>query len=231
MNRLMSTLVLCLDTVKVYFFSCIFIPFLNNICSSRVVVPHRIPLYVCPRNHLYRSLANSNASLVFRYSLNHRFVFNQTPVAEISQSFCSLRVYYSHRNDSGHHESASRVKVRLFFLFFYNKKLIVLLSVITELIIGYMLPGKPIAMMMFKTWGYIVRLYLLAYYEEILTMLLDHGASTSIYIGLQARPLHEELVLLTARYISPANSVACQSLLAQCSRPKSSRPLWLELYN
>ena len=29
------------------------------------------------------------------------------------------------------------------------------LNVITELVIGYMLPGKPIAMMMFKTWGYI----------------------------------------------------------------------------
>lgn len=30
------------------------------------------------------------------------------------------------------------------------------LNVITELIIGYALPGRPIAMMMFKTWGYIV---------------------------------------------------------------------------
>ncbi|KAG1903462.1 OPT oligopeptide transporter protein-domain-containing protein [Suillus fuscotomentosus] len=29
------------------------------------------------------------------------------------------------------------------------------LNVITELIVGYALPGKPIAMMMFKTWGYI----------------------------------------------------------------------------
>ncbi|KAF8264241.1 OPT oligopeptide transporter protein-domain-containing protein [Lactarius quietus] len=29
------------------------------------------------------------------------------------------------------------------------------LSVITELIIGYLLPGRPIAMMLFKTWGYI----------------------------------------------------------------------------
>ena len=29
------------------------------------------------------------------------------------------------------------------------------LNVITELIIGYALPGKAIAMMMFKTWGYI----------------------------------------------------------------------------
>jgi len=29
------------------------------------------------------------------------------------------------------------------------------LNVITELIVGYGLPGRPIAMMMFKTWGYI----------------------------------------------------------------------------
>jgi OPT family oligopeptide transporter len=29
------------------------------------------------------------------------------------------------------------------------------LNVVTELIIGYALPGHPIAMMMFKTWGYI----------------------------------------------------------------------------
>lgn len=31
------------------------------------------------------------------------------------------------------------------------------LNVITELIIGYLLPGRPLAMMLFKTWGYIVR--------------------------------------------------------------------------
>jgi hypothetical protein len=29
------------------------------------------------------------------------------------------------------------------------------LNVVTELIIGYALPGRPIAMMLFKTWGYI----------------------------------------------------------------------------
>lgn len=29
------------------------------------------------------------------------------------------------------------------------------LNGITELIVGYMLPGRPLAMMMFKTWGYI----------------------------------------------------------------------------
>ncbi|KAG1864939.1 OPT oligopeptide transporter protein-domain-containing protein [Suillus subalutaceus] len=29
------------------------------------------------------------------------------------------------------------------------------LNVITELVVGYALPGRPIAMMMFKTWGYI----------------------------------------------------------------------------
>ena len=33
------------------------------------------------------------------------------------------------------------------------------LNVITELIIGYALPGRPLAMMLFKTWGYVVRLY------------------------------------------------------------------------
>ncbi|KAF8837165.1 OPT oligopeptide transporter [Paxillus ammoniavirescens] len=29
------------------------------------------------------------------------------------------------------------------------------LNVITELIVGYLIPGRPLAMMMFKTWGYI----------------------------------------------------------------------------
>jgi OPT family small oligopeptide transporter len=29
------------------------------------------------------------------------------------------------------------------------------LNVITELIVGYVIPGRPLAMMMFKTWGYI----------------------------------------------------------------------------
>ncbi|KZV83488.1 small oligopeptide transporter [Exidia glandulosa HHB12029] len=29
------------------------------------------------------------------------------------------------------------------------------LNVVTELIVGYALPGRPVAMMMFKTWGYI----------------------------------------------------------------------------
>lgn len=37
------------------------------------------------------------------------------------------------------------------------------LNVITELIIGYMVPGRPIAMMMFKTWGYITMLQALAF--------------------------------------------------------------------
>ena len=30
------------------------------------------------------------------------------------------------------------------------------LNVITELVVGYALPGKPVAMMIFKTFGYIV---------------------------------------------------------------------------
>ncbi|KAF9038006.1 OPT oligopeptide transporter [Panaeolus papilionaceus] len=37
------------------------------------------------------------------------------------------------------------------------------LNVITELIIGYGLPGRPVAMMMFKTWGYITMLQALTF--------------------------------------------------------------------
>ncbi|KAF8518159.1 oligopeptide transporter [Hysterangium stoloniferum] len=40
------------------------------------------------------------------------------------------------------------------------------LNVITELIIGYALPGKPIAMMMFKTWGYITMVQALQFTSD-----------------------------------------------------------------
>ena len=37
------------------------------------------------------------------------------------------------------------------------------LNVIAELIIGYALPGRPIAMMMFRTWGYMTLVQALAF--------------------------------------------------------------------
>ncbi|KAJ7271601.1 OPT oligopeptide transporter [Mycena rebaudengoi] len=40
------------------------------------------------------------------------------------------------------------------------------LNVITELIIGYALPGRPVAMMMFKTWGYITMLQALTFTSD-----------------------------------------------------------------
>nr|AGA20372.1 oligopeptide transporter 1 [Phanerodontia chrysosporium] len=40
------------------------------------------------------------------------------------------------------------------------------LNVITELIVGYALPGKPIAMMMFKTWGYISMIQALTFTSD-----------------------------------------------------------------
>jgi OPT family small oligopeptide transporter len=40
------------------------------------------------------------------------------------------------------------------------------LNVITELIIGYMLPGHPIAMMLFKTWGYITMVQALQFASD-----------------------------------------------------------------
>ena len=41
------------------------------------------------------------------------------------------------------------------------------LNVITELIIGYMLPGRPIAMMLFKTWGYITMAQALQFASDL----------------------------------------------------------------
>ncbi|KAI0032412.1 small oligopeptide transporter [Vararia minispora EC-137] len=41
------------------------------------------------------------------------------------------------------------------------------LNVITELIIGYMIPGKPVPMMMFKTWGYITMAQALQFTQDL----------------------------------------------------------------
>jgi OPT family small oligopeptide transporter len=41
------------------------------------------------------------------------------------------------------------------------------LNVITELVIGYSLPGRPVAMMMFKTWGYITMAQALQFTQDL----------------------------------------------------------------
>lgn len=41
------------------------------------------------------------------------------------------------------------------------------LDVITELIIGYLLPGRPIAVMLFKTWGYITMVQALTFTSDL----------------------------------------------------------------
>ncbi|KAF9261975.1 small oligopeptide transporter [Marasmius fiardii PR-910] len=43
----------------------------------------------------------------------------------------------------------------------------VALNVITELIIGYALPGRPVAMLMFKTWGYITMAQAMVFTGEL----------------------------------------------------------------
>jgi OPT family oligopeptide transporter len=40
------------------------------------------------------------------------------------------------------------------------------LNVITELIVGYILPGRPTAMMLFKTWGYVTMIQALAFTSD-----------------------------------------------------------------
>lgn len=41
------------------------------------------------------------------------------------------------------------------------------LNVFSEFLIGYMLPGRPIAMMMFKTYGYITMRQALAFAQDL----------------------------------------------------------------
>lgn len=63
------------------------------------------------------------------------------------------------------------------------------LNVITELIIGYALPGRPIAMMMFKTWGYITMAQALNFTSDFK---LGH------YMKIAPRPMFWAQVAATA---------------------------------
>ena len=68
------------------------------------------------------------------------------------------------------------------------------LNVITELIIGYALPGHPIAMMLFKTWGYITMAqggHLFRLVSKSLFVLMS-GISAAILVRFQAWSLHED---------------------------------------
>lgn len=63
------------------------------------------------------------------------------------------------------------------------------LNVITELIVGYALPGRPIAMMMFKTWGYITMAQALTFTSDFK---LGH------YMKVPPRPMFWCQVVATA---------------------------------
>jgi OPT family small oligopeptide transporter len=63
------------------------------------------------------------------------------------------------------------------------------LNVITELIIGYALPGRPVAMMMFKTWGYITMAQALTFTSDFK---LGH------YMKIPPRPMFFAQVCATA---------------------------------
>ncbi|KZV91748.1 OPT oligopeptide transporter [Exidia glandulosa HHB12029] len=62
------------------------------------------------------------------------------------------------------------------------------LNVVTELIIGYALPGRPIAMMMFKTWGYITMAQALTFTSDFK---LGH------YMKIPPRPMFWAQVVCT----------------------------------
>ncbi|CCM00225.1 uncharacterized protein FIBRA_02253 [Fibroporia radiculosa] len=62
------------------------------------------------------------------------------------------------------------------------------LNVITELIIGYALPGRPLAMMMFKTWGFITMYQALQFASD---MKLGH------YMKIPHRPMFWAQIIAT----------------------------------
>ncbi|KAJ7660928.1 small oligopeptide transporter [Mycena polygramma] len=62
------------------------------------------------------------------------------------------------------------------------------LNVITELIIGYALPGRPVAMMMFKTWGYITMAQALTFASDFK---LGH------YMKIAPRPMFWSQIIAT----------------------------------
>jgi hypothetical protein len=67
------------------------------------------------------------------------------------------------------------------------------LNVITELIIGYALPGRPVAMMMFKTWGYITMAQALTFTSDFK---LGH------YMKIPPRHMFTSQVIATVRCLS-----------------------------
>ena len=80
------------------------------------------------------------------------------------------------------------------------------LNVITELIAGYALPGRPIALMIFKTFGYIVRLSFVIFsvqHTKPYGFTPGDGTSVAIHVGHEARSLYEspteEYVLVSDR--------------------------------
>lgn len=61
---------------------------------------------------------------------------------------------------------------------------------ITELIIGYMQPGRPLAMMLFKSWGYMMAYNGLNYVSD---MKIGHymKVSAAVYLLPAGRCLRE----------------------------------------
>ena len=106
---------------------------------------------VCVRYHWYQGLANSDACLGPCSCFDHWYVHSAV-----------------------WHNSSALIPIFIIaFVYFIPIGMIqaitnqqVGLNVITELIIGYALPGRPIAMMMFKTWGYITMVQALQFTSD-----------------------------------------------------------------
>lgn len=123
------------------------------VANTRSSTSHHVRL--C--RHLYRSARHRDACLGPRTRSNHWYVtalskgFQRQQLTNPSSAF----VYTV---PIGMIQAITNQQIGLkcvVSIINFRQSLTMDNSVITELVIGYALPGRPIAMMMFKTWGYI----------------------------------------------------------------------------
>lgn len=79
------------------------------------------------------------------------------------------------------------------------------LNVLTEFMVGYMLPGRPIAMMLFKTYGYITMAQALYFLQD---MKLGH------YLKVPVSNSPERYMVLLLIFFSPELHSSAKLLLA-----------------
>ena len=130
--------------------------------------------------------------------------------ANFASAGCFIPIHNPDRHDPSYHQSTNRFKVSNNHLgaptspsIALKSSIIFLLtswsSVISELVVGYMLPGRPVAMMLFKTWGYITMAQALTFTSDFK---LGHYMKIPWVNSLHSPSLGSLSVRLTGHLIS-----------------------------